>query len=116
MVEPSGDQDFLRSIFLMEASDALVVVEEGVARLMAGGDPPWDDLFLVTHRLRAAAGRRCPPLPPAPKPRRSRRQPLRHRGRPSRSIRYGPSSPLSLRRTMTCSRTSLPRQLSTSKR
>ena len=55
MVEPSGDQDFLRSIFLMEASDALVVVEEGVARLVAGGEPPWDDLFLVTHRLRGAA-------------------------------------------------------------
>src|SRR5215831_21399460 len=55
MVEPSGDQDFLRSIFLMEATDALAVVEEGVARLMAGGEPPWDDLFLVTHRLRGAA-------------------------------------------------------------
>src|SRR5215467_8109381 len=47
MVEPSGDQAFLRSIFLMEASDALVVV--------AGGEPPWDDLFLVAHRLRGAA-------------------------------------------------------------
>src|SRR5215471_2331370 len=55
MVEPSGDQDFLRSIFLMEASDALALVEEGVARLMAGGEPFWDDLFLVTHRLRGAA-------------------------------------------------------------
>src|SRR5262245_1836363 len=55
MVEPSGDRDFLRSIFLMEASEALVVVEDGVARLVAGGEPSWDDLFLVTHRLRGAA-------------------------------------------------------------
>jgi len=55
MVGPSGDQDFLRSIFLMEAWDSLAALDEGVGRLVAGGDPAWDEVFLVTHRLRGAA-------------------------------------------------------------
>ena len=55
MVEPSGDQDFFRSIFLMEAWDSLAALDEGGARLAAGGEPVWDDVFLVTHRLRGAA-------------------------------------------------------------
>src|SRR5437762_1695159 len=55
MVEPSGDQDFLRSIFLMEAWDSLASLDEGGARLAAGGEPVWDDVLLVTHRLRGAA-------------------------------------------------------------
>ncbi len=55
MVEP-GDQEFLRSIFLMEAWDSLAELEDGVARLAGGaGEPRWDDVFLVTHRLKGAA-------------------------------------------------------------
>lgn len=55
MVESSGDQDFLRSIFLMEAWDSLAALDEGVASLVAGGEPAWDEVFLVVHRLRGAA-------------------------------------------------------------
>jgi chemosensory pili system protein ChpA (sensor histidine kinase/response regulator) len=57
MTEPAaGDRDFLRSIFLMEAWDTLVALEDGVGQLLAdGGEPAWDELFLVTHRLRGAA-------------------------------------------------------------
>jgi chemosensory pili system protein ChpA (sensor histidine kinase/response regulator) len=55
MVEPSGDQDFLRSIFLMEAWDSLGALDDGVGRLVAGGEPAWDEVFLVAHRLRGAA-------------------------------------------------------------
>jgi chemosensory pili system protein ChpA (sensor histidine kinase/response regulator) len=55
MVEPHGDQDFLRSIFLMEAWDSLAALDDGGARLAAGGEPVWDDVLLVTHRLRGAA-------------------------------------------------------------
>ena len=54
MVEPA-DQALLRSIFLMEAWDTLAAVQEGVARLAGGREPAWDDLFVVTHRLKGAA-------------------------------------------------------------
>src|SRR5262249_37718271 len=54
MVEPA-DQQFLRSIFLMEAWDTLASIEEGVTRLAAGKEPSWDDLFLLPHRLKGAA-------------------------------------------------------------
>jgi chemotaxis protein histidine kinase CheA/ActR/RegA family two-component response regulator len=52
---PSGDQEFLRSIFLLEAWDTLVAIEDGLGRLTSGDEPAWDDLFVVTHRLRGAA-------------------------------------------------------------
>jgi len=55
MAEPSGDRDFLRSIFLMEAWDSLAALDDGVGRLVAGGEPAWDEVFLVSHRLRGAA-------------------------------------------------------------
>jgi chemotaxis protein histidine kinase CheA len=55
MVEPSGDRDFLRSIFLMEAWDSLAALDDGVGRLVTGGEPAWDEVFLVSHRLRGAA-------------------------------------------------------------
>jgi chemosensory pili system protein ChpA (sensor histidine kinase/response regulator) len=51
----AADQDFLKSIFLMEAWDTLASLEDGVARLAAGTEPAWDDLFVVTHRLKGAA-------------------------------------------------------------
>jgi chemosensory pili system protein ChpA (sensor histidine kinase/response regulator) len=54
MSEPT-DQEFLRSIFLMEAWDSLAVIEEGLGRLAAGIEPAWDELALVTHRLKGAA-------------------------------------------------------------
>jgi chemosensory pili system protein ChpA (sensor histidine kinase/response regulator) len=54
MADP-GDQEFLRSIFLMEAWDTLAALEAGIDRLAGGGEPPWDDLFVVTHRLKGAA-------------------------------------------------------------
>ena len=54
MVEPA-DQEFLRAIFLMEAWDTLAAIEEGIGRLAAGEEPGWDDLFVVTHRLKGAA-------------------------------------------------------------
>ncbi|HEX9819901.1 MAG TPA: Hpt domain-containing protein [Methylomirabilota bacterium] len=54
MDEPS-DQDVLRSIFLVEAWDTLAVIEEGIGRLAAGAEPAWDELFVVTHRLKGAA-------------------------------------------------------------
>jgi chemosensory pili system protein ChpA (sensor histidine kinase/response regulator) len=54
MVEPA-DQEFLRSIFLMEAWDTLASIEDGVTRLAAGAEPAWDELFLVTHRIKGAA-------------------------------------------------------------
>jgi chemosensory pili system protein ChpA (sensor histidine kinase/response regulator) len=54
MVEPA-DQHFLRSIFLMEAWDTLAAIEEGVTRLTTGDEPAWDDLFLLSHRLKGAA-------------------------------------------------------------
>jgi chemotaxis protein histidine kinase CheA len=54
MVE-SADQEFLRSIFLMEAWDTLAAIEDGIGRLAAGVEPAWDELFLVTHRLKGAA-------------------------------------------------------------
>jgi chemosensory pili system protein ChpA (sensor histidine kinase/response regulator) len=51
----SGDHEFLRSIFLMEAWDTLATLEEEIGRLAAGAEPSWDDLFVVTHRLKGAA-------------------------------------------------------------
>jgi chemosensory pili system protein ChpA (sensor histidine kinase/response regulator) len=54
MVEP-GDQEFLRSIFLMEAWDTLATIEDGLGRLTKGGEPAWEELFVVTHRLKGAA-------------------------------------------------------------
>jgi len=54
MAEPA-DQEFLRSIFLMEAWDTFAVIEDGIGRLAAGVEPAWDELFLVTHRLKGAA-------------------------------------------------------------
>ena len=51
----SADQDFLKSIFLMEAWDTLAALEAGVDRLASGAEPAWDDLFVVTHRLKGAA-------------------------------------------------------------
>src|SRR5262245_31002799 len=51
----SADQDFLKSIFLMEAWDTLTSLEEGVTRLAGGAEPAWDELFVVTHRLKGAA-------------------------------------------------------------
>jgi len=54
MDEPS-DQDFLRSIFLVEAWDTLAAIEEGIGRLATGAEPAWDELFVVTHRLKGAA-------------------------------------------------------------
>jgi chemosensory pili system protein ChpA (sensor histidine kinase/response regulator) len=57
------DRDFLLSIFLLEAWDTVAALEEGAARLRAAGQsaPPLDpadldDLILVTHRLKGAAG------------------------------------------------------------
>lgn len=54
MVEP-GDQASLRSIFLMEAWDTLAAVEQGIGRLAIGAEPAWDELFVLTHRLKGAA-------------------------------------------------------------
>jgi chemosensory pili system protein ChpA (sensor histidine kinase/response regulator) len=54
MVEPA-DQEFLRSIFLMEAWDTLAAIEDGIGRLAAGVEPGWNELFVVTHRLKGAA-------------------------------------------------------------
>src|SRR5688572_4584748 len=56
MAEPA-DQDFLRSIFLMEAWDTLVALEEGVGALClhAVSTETAEPLFVVTHRLKGAA-------------------------------------------------------------
>jgi chemotaxis protein histidine kinase CheA/CheY-like chemotaxis protein len=54
MVEPA-DEGFLRSIFLMEAWDTFAAIEDGIGRMAAGAEPSWDELFLVTHRLKGAA-------------------------------------------------------------
>jgi chemosensory pili system protein ChpA (sensor histidine kinase/response regulator) len=83
----SADQDFLKSIFLMEAWDTVTSLEEGVTRLAGGAEPAWDELFVVTHRLRGAASlhgfprvaalaeameQALRPLVPAPAPTRAR--------------------------------------------
>jgi chemosensory pili system protein ChpA (sensor histidine kinase/response regulator) len=56
MAEPA-DQEMLRSIFLMEAWDTLVALEQGVGALC--GQPVSAEgveaLFVVTHRLKGAA-------------------------------------------------------------
>jgi chemosensory pili system protein ChpA (sensor histidine kinase/response regulator) len=56
MAEPA-DQDFLRSIFLMEAWDTLVALEQGVGALClhAVSTETAEPLFVVTHRLKGAA-------------------------------------------------------------
>ena len=51
MVEPA-DQEFLRSIFLMEAWETVAALEDG-ADAVARGDV--DELYVVTHRLKGAA-------------------------------------------------------------
>jgi chemosensory pili system protein ChpA (sensor histidine kinase/response regulator) len=51
MVEPA-DQEFLRSIFLMEAWETVAALEDG-ADAAARGD--LDELYVVTHRLKGAA-------------------------------------------------------------
>jgi len=52
------ENEFILSIFLMEAWDTVASVEEGVRRL-AGGDPPSsaivDPLVVVAHRLKGAS-------------------------------------------------------------
>ncbi len=53
MAEPA-DQEFLRSVFLMEAWDTLAVIEDGIAGLGVDA-PPSDELLLVTHRLKGTA-------------------------------------------------------------
>ncbi len=50
-----ADQEFLRSIFLMEAWDTLVALEEAVSALESGAAEDAEPLFVVTHRLRGAA-------------------------------------------------------------
>ena len=55
MVAPPDDRAFLCSIFLMEAWDTLATLEDGVECLLGGGEPVWDDVVLVAHRLRGAA-------------------------------------------------------------
>jgi chemosensory pili system protein ChpA (sensor histidine kinase/response regulator) len=54
MADPA-DQEFLRSIFLMEAWDTLVALEEAVGALESGAAEDAEPLFVVTHRLRGAA-------------------------------------------------------------
>ena len=52
MAEPA-EQEFLRSIFLMEAWDTVAALDRAAATLgRAGG---VDELFVVTHRLKGAA-------------------------------------------------------------
>src|SRR5207247_1365164 len=52
MAEPA-DQEFLRSIFLMEAGDTVAALEGAAATLARPGGQ--DALFVVTHRLKGAA-------------------------------------------------------------
>jgi chemosensory pili system protein ChpA (sensor histidine kinase/response regulator) len=49
------EQEFLLSVFLMEAWDTLASVEQGLAALASGADVDWETLRVVTHRLRGAA-------------------------------------------------------------
>ena len=51
MAEPA-DQEFLRSVFLMEAWDTVAALENGVE---AAGRGELDEMFVVTHRLKGAA-------------------------------------------------------------
>jgi chemosensory pili system protein ChpA (sensor histidine kinase/response regulator) len=52
MAEPA-EQEFLRTIFLMEAWDTVAALERAATTLAAPGGV--DDLFVVTHRLKGAA-------------------------------------------------------------
>lgn len=51
MVEPA-DQEFLRSIFLMEAWETVAALEDGAGAAARG---ELDELYVVTHRLKGAA-------------------------------------------------------------
>ena len=51
MVEPA-DQEFLRSIFLMEAWETVAALEDGAAAAARG---ELDEMYVVTHRLKGAA-------------------------------------------------------------
>src|SRR5262245_22047841 len=53
-MEEHADQQFLRSVFLMEAWDTLAAIEEGIARLTLDAAPA-DELFVLTHRLKGTA-------------------------------------------------------------
>ena len=52
MAEPA-EQEFLRSIFLMEAWDTVAALDAAAATLARPGGV--DELFIVTHRLKGAA-------------------------------------------------------------
>src|SRR5262249_31999644 len=52
MAEPA-EQEFLRTIFLMEAWDTVAALERAPTTLATPGG--GDDLFVVTHRLKGAA-------------------------------------------------------------
>jgi chemosensory pili system protein ChpA (sensor histidine kinase/response regulator) len=52
MAEPA-EQEFLRTIFLMEAWDSVAALERAATTLASPGGA--DDLFVVTHRLKGAA-------------------------------------------------------------
>src|SRR5688572_12926882 len=51
MVEPA-DQEFLRSLFLMEAWETVAALEDGAAAAARG---ERDGLYVITHRLKGAA-------------------------------------------------------------
>jgi chemosensory pili system protein ChpA (sensor histidine kinase/response regulator) len=51
MIEPA-DQEFLRSIFLMEAWETVAVLEDGAGAAARG---ELEELYVVTHRLKGAA-------------------------------------------------------------
>src|SRR5262245_36447616 len=53
-MEGHTDQEFLRSVFLMEAWDTLAVIEDGLAGLTIDAAPK-DELYVVTHRLKGTA-------------------------------------------------------------
>lgn len=58
MTVDQQDREFMLSIFLMEAWDALATIEEGSGGLLEPGDlsPGWaDPLLIVTHRLKGSA-------------------------------------------------------------
>ncbi len=54
MPEP-GEQEFLRSIFLMEGWDTVAAIEDGIGRLPSADAESCDELFVLTHRLKGAA-------------------------------------------------------------
>jgi chemosensory pili system protein ChpA (sensor histidine kinase/response regulator) len=64
MTGQADDRQFLLSVFLMEAWDTLATLEEALRTLATETSPTWsadaqgafEDLRVVTHRLRGAAG------------------------------------------------------------